>query len=573
MCPCSQAATPRLAYLSARSIGGRLLDRRRPSAMHGGAAVSGHAGSNRVRSDRHIGAMTPHYDAALVVISVVIAILASYVALDLTGRVSGARGPAQRVWWLGGALAMGVGIWSMHFVGMLAFHLPVPITYDVPLVALSVLVAIAASAVALAVASRPTLPHVVLVTASLFMGAAISGMHYIGMAAMRLPAVIVWDPRLVITSILIAITASLAALLLAFYFQQSPVRVFRWSKLWAATVMGMAIVGMHYTAMAAASFRQTTGRPTDERFVLHTPGLAVAVTLSTIVILAGALVSAAVEERARLLAREQRARRQAEAANRLKDEFLATLSHELRTPLNVIGGRAQMLGMAADDPARVRQMAEAISRNSEVLRHLVEDLLDVSRMTLGGVQLRWQPLDLAVLVDAAAAALQPTAAAKGIRLTVAAAHGLPSVRGDQTRLQQVVWNLLMNAVKFTPSGGEIRVDLGRWHDEVVLTVEDTGQGIDPAFLPHVFDMFRQAEPMSSRVHGGLGLGLSIVRRLVELHGGRVSAASDGRGHGSTFTVYLPYGPSPTMRVGNQPSPHSSGANGAMAASTAGGSSV
>jgi signal transduction histidine kinase len=496
--------------------------------------------------------MTPHYDSALVVVSVAIAIMASYVALDLTGRVSGARGPARRVWWSGGAVAMGVGIWSMHFVGMLAFHLPTPITYDVPLVVLSVLVAVAASAVALAVASQSTLPHIVLVAAGLFMGAAISGMHYIGMAAMRLAATATWQPLLVIMSVLIAITASLAALLLAFHFQRSsmPIRMFRWSKLWAATVMGVAIAGMHYTAMAAASFRPTAGKLAGGGFLLHTPGLAAAVTLSTIVILAGALVSAAVEERARLLAREQRARHQAEAANRLKDEFLATLSHELRTPLNVIRGRAQMMGMAADDPPRVRQMAQTIARNGEMLTHLVEDLLDVSRMTLGSVQLQWQHLDLAALVDVATAGLQPTAEAKGVRLTVTAAHDLPSIRGDQTRLQQVVWNLLMNAVKFTPSGGEIRVDAGRQDDHVVLTVKDTGEGIDAAFLPHVFDMFRQAEPMSSRAHGGLGLGLSIVRRLVELHGGRVSAASDGRGRGSTFIVYLPYGPSRTMQAGN-----------------------
>jgi signal transduction histidine kinase len=486
--------------------------------------------------------MTPHYDSLLVVVSIAIAIMASYVALDLTGRVSSARGRARTMWWLCGSVAMGVGIWSMHFVGMLAFHLPIPITYDVPLVVLSVLVAIAASALALAVASRPALPHAVLLGASLLMGAGISGMHYIGMAAMRLAATVTWRPLLVTLSVLIAITASFAALLLAFRLQRTGRRLFRWLKLWAAMTMGIAIAGMHYTAMAAATVHPTSASiATGATFLLHTTGLAAAVTVSTIVILAGALVSAAAEERARLLAREQRARQQAETANRLKDEFLATLSHELRTPLNVIGGRAQMLRAAADDPRRVVQMADAIARNSEMLKRLVEDLLDVSRMTVGGAQLRWESIDLVALVDNVAAGIQPTAETKDVRLTVTAAEHLPHIRGDLTRLQQVVWNVLTNAVKFTPPGGDIRVRVQHEGDHMVLTVADTGQGIDPAFLPHVFDMFRQAEPAFNRAHGGLGLGLSIVRRLVELHGGRVSAVSDGIGHGTTLTVTLPYG--------------------------------
>jgi signal transduction histidine kinase len=484
-----------------------------------------------------------------VVLSIAIAIMAAYVALDLTGRVSGARGRTRGVWWCGGAVAMGVGIWSMHFVGMLAFHLPVSVSYDVPLVLLSVLVAIAASAVALVVASRPALPLLRLIAAALVMGAAISGMHYIGMRAMRLPAIVTWHAPLVIASVLIAITASLGSLLLAFHFRQPAGRVFRWSKVWAATAMGIAIAGMHYTAMAASSFQPIAAYVNvGERFLLHTPGLAMAVAVSTIVILAGALASAAFDERSRLLAREQRARREAETANRLKDEFLATLSHELRTPLNVISGRAQMLRTVAGDPLRVLRMAEAIVRNSEMLKHLVEDLLDVSRMTVGGVQLRWQYVDLAALLHAVAAGIQPTAEAKGIRLIVAAPQHLPHVRGDQTRLQQVVWNLLTNALKFTPAGGEVRVQVRHDSNHMVLIVRDTGAGIDPTFLPHVFDMFRQAELASSREHGGLGLGLSIVRRLVELHGGHVSAASAGVGQGATLTVYLPYGAPARMRA-------------------------
>jgi signal transduction histidine kinase len=486
--------------------------------------------------------MHAHYDPLLVVVSIAVGIFASYVALDLSGRLNRAHGFARHLWLLCGSVAMGVGIWSMHFVGMLAFHLPVAVRYDVPLVLLSVLVAVLASALALVTASRPMLPVMVLAAASLLMGGAINGMHYIGMAAMRLPAVVTWRPVLVVASILIAVSASFLALLLAFRLREAGRGVFRWRRLWAATVMGIAISGMHYTGMAAAHF--TEGPPAADSAVLtfHTTGLAIAVITSTILLLTLALAAAVFDERTRLLTREQRARHDAEVASRLKDEFLATLSHELRTPLNVIVGRTHMLRAIADDPEKVRQAAETIARNSEALARLVEDLLDVSRITLSGVNLDWQLVDLAALVDAAAAGIRPTAETKGIRLFVTVDRHVPRIRGDQTRLQQVIWNLFTNAIKFTPEGGEIRTEIRREGSHVVLTVSDSGHGIDPAFLPFVFDMFRQADSSSKRVHGGLGIGLSIVRRLVELHGGTVTAASPGPGSGATFTVSLPYQP-------------------------------
>jgi diguanylate cyclase len=372
------------------------------------------------------------------------------------------------------------------------------------------------------------------------MGGAINGMHYIGMAAMRLPAVVSWRPRLVVASIVIAVTASFLALLLAFRLRDSGRHVFRWRRLWAAGIMGIAISGMHYTGMAAARFTEAPFVVDPTALTFHSTGMAIAVITSTVLILSLALAAAVFEERTRLLTREQRARQDAEVASRLKDEFLATLSHELRTPLNVIVGRTQMLHAIADDPEKVRQAAETIARNGELLSRLVEDLLDVSRITKGGVELDWQTVDFAALVDAAAAGIRPTAEAKGIRFLVTADRRLPHIAGDQTRLQQIVWNLLTNAIKFTPRGGEIRIDVRNADSHLVLTVTDTGQGIDPAFIPFAFDMFRQGEASSNRVHGGLGIGLSIVRRLVELHGGTVSAASPGPGRGATFTVSLPY---------------------------------
>jgi signal transduction histidine kinase len=484
--------------------------------------------------------MTPHYDPILVLGSIVIAIMASYVALDLASRLSNERTAVRWIWWLGGSIAMGVGIWSMHFVGMLAFHLPVPMRFDGPLVVLSVLVAIVASAVALFVASRPVLPVVVLTASSLFMGAAISGMHYIGMAAMQLAAVVTWRPFLVVVSIGIAVTASFVALLLAFRLRRPDGGLFRWIRLWAATIMGAAIVGMHYTGMAAAQFTAAAaGRPDVGALSLHTGEVSIAVIGGTMLIFAVALGGAAFDERTRLLAREQHARLDAEAANRLKDEFLATLSHELRTPLNVMVGRAQMLQAFAPDPTKVREMAETIARNGETLTRLVEDLLDVSRMRFGGVQVERRSVDLAALVESVAAGVRPGADAKGIRLRVSTVPRVPHVIGDAVRLQQIIWNLIANSMKFTDGGGEIRIVLRSAGSHVDLTVTDTGQGIDPAFLPYVFDMFRRGEAAIGCTTGGLGIGLSIVRRLVELHGGTVSAKSAGVGQGATFTVRLP----------------------------------
>lgn len=484
--------------------------------------------------------MSPHYSAVLVVASIVIGIIASYVALDLSGRLSRARGHVRWVWWLGGSVAMGVGIWSMHFVGMLACHLPVTVRYDGPLVLLSVIVAIAASALSLFVASRPVLPADILLVSSLLMGAAINGMHYIGMAAMRLPAVITWRPGLVAASAAIAVSASFAALLLGFRLRHAGRGLFRWRTLWAAILMGTAISGMHYTGMAAARFSPGPLAEAPNMLSLHSTGMSVAVIVGTIMIFCLALAGAAFDERTRLLTREQRARHDAEIANRLKDEFLATLSHELRTPLNVIVGRTQMLLTVAHSPEQVAQTAQTIARNGEALSRLVDDLLDVSRIALGAVQLEWRSVDMSSLVELAAAGIRPAAEAKGLQLRVATAADVSRITGDSTRLQQVILNLLTNAMKFTPRGGEIRVDVRDDGTDVVVVVSDTGEGIDPAFLPYVFDMFRQAEPTTSRAHGGLGIGLSIVRRLIELHGGTVTAQSPGLGRGATFTVRLPH---------------------------------
>jgi signal transduction histidine kinase/ActR/RegA family two-component response regulator len=232
------------------------------------------------------------------------------------------------------------------------------------------------------------------------------------------------------------------------------------------------------------------------------------------------------------------ARSEAEAASRLKDEFLATLSHELRTPLNAILGWTSMLRHGQVEPARVGQALEVVERNARAQAQLIEDVLDMARIITGKLGVELRPVSLEPIVDAAVEAARPGALAKGIRLQ-ARLRDVPTIRGDAGRLQQVLWNLLSNAMKFTPPGGEVIVSLELRDSHAVLTVSDTGVGVAADFLPFIFDRFRQADQSVTRGHGGLGLGLSIVKHLVELHGGTVCAESAGIAKGTSFRVSLP----------------------------------
>jgi signal transduction histidine kinase len=244
-------------------------------------------------------------------------------------------------------------------------------------------------------------------------------------------------------------------------------------------------------------------------------------------------------ERARLLESERVARREAEEANRLKDEFLATLSHELRTPLNAIVGWTTILRSQPGDPALTGRAVTVIERNARSLKQLIEDILDVSRVVTGKLRLAIAPMDLCAVVEAALESVRPSAEAKRIALTVDCPPEVGAMEGDADRVHQIVWNLLSNAVKFTPEDGHVSVHARRDDAHVQLDVTDTGVGIEEEFLPHIFERFRQADSSSTRRHGGLGLGLAIARHLAELHGGTVSAHSRGPGQGATFTVRLP----------------------------------
>ena len=245
------------------------------------------------------------------------------------------------------------------------------------------------------------------------------------------------------------------------------------------------------------------------------------------------------EEREKLFVREQTARNEAEEANRLKDEFLATLSHELRTPLTAVLGWLSMLRSGRLDGETATHALETVERNAKAQAQLIEDLVDVSRIAGGKLKLDVQPVDLGSLIAASIDIVRPAANARGVVLEVSTDQTVGAVVGDPARLQQVIWNLLSNAVKFTPRDGHVYVSLRRADSFAEIEVRDTGIGIDPVFLPSVFERFRQAESPVTRTHRGLGLGLAIVRHLTELHGGSVTAASDGEGLGATFTIKIP----------------------------------
>jgi signal transduction histidine kinase/CheY-like chemotaxis protein len=243
--------------------------------------------------------------------------------------------------------------------------------------------------------------------------------------------------------------------------------------------------------------------------------------------------------RASLAVENARSYARANEASRLKDEFLATLSHELRTPLNAVLGYARMLRLGTIAPEKTKAAVDVVERNATALKQIIEDVLDISRIIAGRLRLNVEPVDLPSILQESCATVMPAADAKGVRVEAIIEPLTTEVSGDPNRLQQIVWNLLSNAIKFTSRGGKVQLSLSRVNSHVEITVSDTGRGIAPDFLPFVFDRFRQGDASFSREHGGLGLGLAIAKQLTELHGGTISASSDGPGCGSTFTVTLP----------------------------------
>jgi signal transduction histidine kinase/DNA-binding NarL/FixJ family response regulator len=527
--------------------------------------------------------MDSSYSLPLVVLSYVVAVLASHVTLSLAQRLrphGGDAGPAHTPHWpwiIGGAFSMGTGIWSMHFIGMLAFHLPIEMVYDLGLTAASYVIAVVVSGFALLIFRHndPTVRGIAV--PGLFIGFGICAMHYTGMAAMKMTPAIDYDPVLFAASVVIALGAAMAALWIAFSLPQGH-RHLRWHKLVAASVMGAAIVGMHYTGMAAANFSH------DAVSLASGPGidttwLAITISAFTFLILGSTLLLSVIDaqlqstiarsaeelkranedleqrvadrtlhlthEQARtaeLLADLHAAKEVAEAASRAKSAFLATISHEIRTPMNAILGLLELLSYSRLDDEQ-RETVGLLRDSSSSLLRLIDDILDFSKIEAGKLEIRSEPTRLGAVVEQAAQIFEGVASAKGLILQSEVADDLPEhVLVDGLRLRQVLSNFLSNAIKFTEHG-VIRLEVRRapepgQADIVRFAVTDSGIGMDAETIARLCEPFVQGDTRTSRRYGGTGLGLAICRRLAELMAGRLSIESRVR-EGTTVSLLLP----------------------------------
>ena len=478
--------------------------------------------------------MPQHYHHGLVLVSLLVAILASYTALNLALRIRNASRAASPAWLLGGGFAMGTGIWSMHFVGMLALSLPIEIGYDLAVTLLSLAIAILVSTFALHIASRERVETVMLAIAAIAMGIGISAMHYVGMAAIQITPSIQYRPGWVTASFAVAIAASFAAFGVAFNTREGRWRRYRTAA--GACGMGVAISGMHYVGMLAAQF--PIGAASTGSAVVDKGWLAGSVTMMTLFVLFATLLLSYLESRsAARAARMQASLAEAEETSRAKDEFLAMLGHELRNPLASISNAVHLLGRAPAHGAEWHFAQDVIARQATHLSHIVADLLDVGRAVSGKLSLEREPLDLRVAVEQALESLRTAGKTADRRVECEAASVW--VQADRTRIEQVVSNLVSNAVQHTRPRGRIAVRVATQGDEAVVTVSDDGAGMSAETMAHAFDLFYQGQQDPDRKRGGLGMGLTLVRRIVEMHGGSIDGASEGPGRGSTFTLRLP----------------------------------
>ena len=601
-------------------------------------------------------AQSYHYN--LVVLSVVIATIGAYVAIEIALRVRAAIRRRRLFWVYGGALAMGLGIWSMHFVGMLALRLPVPVWYDAPIVILSYVAAVIGCVIAFSIFNRADVGSGLLVLASIFMGFAIAGMHYTGMAAMRMSSHVLYDPLIFAASIGVAIVVSFAALALTRNLLETSAEPRAWlKKAGASLLMGFAVAGMHYTGMAAALFTQSpTGWHPTDNVVLgsYQLGLVVAATSAGLLGIAlaatqferwtlrtkgrfenllelapqvvwfgdpdgritylnpywyeytglsegkalgdGWLDAVHPEDRERVveswqtavkegsdyevelrlrgrdeeycwfLARSRPARdesgkvdawlgiavdieerkkaeEEAWAASQAKSEFLASMSHELRTPLNAIGGYAELLALGIRGPLNAEQAQDIarIRRSQQHLLTLIQDVLNFAKVDAGQTEYHITAVPVDEALHDTESMIAPQILAKGLHYSYSGVGKTTAVLADPEKMQQIVLNLLTNAVKFTESGGTITLSSQLSGKCVDIRVADTGPGISPEKLKKIFDPFVQAERRLNQPVQGVGLGLAISQDLARAMGGQVAVES-AVGEGSTFTLSLPRAP-------------------------------
>lgn len=524
-------------------------------------------------ADRIIGS----YDYRLVVLSLLITMLSSYIALDMAAQLRNER--ARRVlrfWHIGGAVAMGAGIWAMHFTGMLAYHMGMPRHYDLTITLVSLVIPIIFAYVVMAIIRDQPYETRTILMAAPFLGLGIASMHYVGMAAMQMHGEMRYRPDWFAFSIVIAVVASGAALWLAFIASRTMAGSKLGLRIFAAIVLGAAVGGMHYAGMAAmvvvphADMPMTTA--TDEKDVM----LAFGVALVALVILGLAVIalslnrklaghmqqevdrrteelrkrSEELEQRSEELkqANEQslKAKEEAEGASIAKSEFLANMSHEIRTPMNAIVGIANILTSRELPPERIREYLMTLQTSSESLLTLINEILDISRIEANAIELDRTMFDLRTLVQEVVTLMLKRAQEKGVSLKLHYPLNLPNkFIGDPLRIRQVLVNLVGNAVKFTRTGEiNVSVEVQRTPHlyQISLKVSDTGIGIPTDKLGLIFESFTQVDTSSSRQYGGSGLGLAISKGLVERMGGTIEVASVPEA-GSVFTVHLALPPS------------------------------
>jgi signal transduction histidine kinase/CheY-like chemotaxis protein/HPt (histidine-containing phosphotransfer) domain-containing protein len=497
------------------------------------------------------------YDAGLVALSVIVATLAAFVALSISGRIVAANSRGARwAWATAGALAMGGGIWSMHFIGMLAFSLPCGVTYAPAGTVLSMIPGILASGVALHVISQRTDPGFKrLAVGGVLMGAGIGLMHYSGMAAMEPQALLRYDPELVGLSVVVAAGLAFVSLGIRFRFRASALSTVGATAV-AAPFMGFAVAGMHYTAMQASIFfpiadAPTANMPTSPMF------LAALITIFVVLIMAVALVAtfagrqvelaqslaAEIAERKRTEEELIKARQQAEAANRAKSQFLATMSHEIRTPMNGVVGTAHLLA-ATPLNDRQTQLVDNLVRSGQALIGIINDILDLSKIEAGHFELATVEFDPRELIAEVTDLFCERCTSKGLEFVYFVTEAVPRrLIGDPSRLRQVLINLVGNAVKFTERG-EILIEMSladSAEGDAILccSVSDTGIGINREQQARIFESFHQVDASMTRSRGGTGLGLSIVKELVAIMDGDIGVESEvGRGSRFWFTARL-----------------------------------
>jgi signal transduction histidine kinase/CheY-like chemotaxis protein len=507
------------------------------------------------------------FNLGLIFLSYLVAVTASHVTLLLAARVRDPHATNWKLWVVSGGFAMGIGIWSMHFVATLALKLPIRVLYDLSLTMLSWVLAIVACSAAFIVLRRLTGKHREFLLPGALIGIGIASMHYTGDASMRLSPGIQYDPVLFVASILIAIGAATAALWIAFHLAKQRA-VF--TNFGAALVMGAAVVGMHFTAVAAANFHPASiclasGPRLDEEWMAYTIGGFTFVILTATMLLSAydARLSAAiasgaeklrqaneqleqrVRERTQTLARREeelrRSRDAARAGSAAKSAFVATVSHEIRTPLNAIIGMLELFSYSKLSIDQ-REMLSAARESSRSLLALIDDILDFSKIEVGKLEIHPQPCSVARVVDSVHATFEHAASGKGLLLTRRIDPALwPAHLIDPSRLRQVLANLVSNAIKFTHAGTvtlEVKVlEASVGCQELCFSVHDTGIGMSAETRSRLFEPFQQGESETSRRYGGTGLGLAISCQLIHLMGGTIQVTST-EGLGTRASVAL-----------------------------------